>query len=142
MKTKQILICLFVVLLYACSTKNDGAPDSNPDDILLLRKWYYVSQTSSGKKVYYKACGNGNRDYIEFVAPNVYSEYHWKSTNDCSYVIESFMKWNKKGDVINFTYNGNTVYTALISELTATTFKFVYTDSMTKSSILYECQSY
>lgn len=141
MKKLIYMLSISFLMLQSCSS-GDNSSDSSNNNSLLLRKWYLVSQTFDGKTHYHTSCSNGNRDYIEFISSGIYNEYHYKGTNDCNYSIEGPYKWVKNGDVINFSHNGTNYFTGTISELTATTLKFVYTDAVTKNSSFYVYNSY
>lgn len=144
MKKNIYLLSISFLMLLSCSSGDNNSSDnsSNESNALLLRKWFLISQTFDGKTHYHTSCSNGNRDYIEFISSGVYNEYHYKGTSDCNYTLEGPYKWVKNGDVINFSHNGTNYFTATISELTATTLKFVYTDAVTKNSSFYVYNSY
>jgi hypothetical protein len=78
-----------------------------------------------GTTFYYPStCSNGLRDYLEFISPNIANYYY---VSNCNYVIEPYT-FTKNGNTLNMTYsNGNDPSVITISELTATTFKFVET---------------
>ena len=137
MKKLIYIFCISFFILQSCSS-GDNSSDSSNNNSLLLRKWYLVSQTFDGKIHYHTSCSNGNRDYMEFISSGVYNEYHYKGTSDCNYSLEGPYKWVKNGDVISFSHNGTNYFTATISELTATTLKFVYTDAVTKNSSFFK----
>jgi hypothetical protein len=148
---KKILMAIFVlsfcslsiIFQMSCQKKDDGANNTAIiDNTLFLRRWYYVSAISQGITYQSHACGNGNRDYLEFTMPNKYSEYHWKSSSDCSYIVTSVLTWVKNGNSIYFNYNGKQAAIAIISELTATNLKYVFTETDSQKSTLYVFQSY
>ena len=130
---KKYLLSVTFILLQSCSSGDSNSEQKNIDNSLLLRKWYVVSQTSQGKTYYHKPCTNGNRDYLEFSVPNIANFYHWNSTNDCSYVKESFT-WIKTGNVIKLNFYGD-ISTLTISELSVTSLIYVETYSVGSSSL-------
>ena len=139
MKKLIYLFSIAFLILQSCSP--DSSKNSeNVDNTLLLRKWYSVSQTSGGKTYIHKACSNGNRDYFEFITPNIANFYHWNNTTDCSYVKESFT-WTRTGDIIKLNFGGN-ISTLTISELSATRFIYVETPMDGSSSSKYVFSSY
>ena len=136
-----LLLIFSTVLLINCGGDSDDNSDNSIDNSLLLRKWYMVSQTYQGQTNYHKACGNGNRDYIEFLSPNVLNAYYWHSSSDCSYVLERH-NWSKKDNDIKITTNNTLIETYSISELTVTTLSFVVTGASNGESAFYVYSSF
>lgn len=122
MKKIIYLLSIAFLMLQSCSS-GDGSGSSN-NNSLLLKKWYWVSQTRVGQQPYYLTpCSNGNNDYFEFISPNVANFHHVRSNNDCSFVLEHYT-WTKNGNELILTFSG-IPYIATISELTAS--RLVYT---------------
>lgn len=144
---KKISFSLLLALLSLQSCSGDNRSEANNDDTsLLIRRWYYVSSTYQGRTSYAKVCtNNGHRDYVDFLSPNTANFYYIASAsnNICSdqYVLEPY-KWVKSGNTVNLTYNGVNVSSLVISELSATTLKYVETDAVTHESSLVEYRSY
>ena len=133
MKKLIYLFGIAFLILQSCSTKDSNSA-TNSDNPLLLKKWYHFSETYQGRITYSSTCSNGNRDYIEFKSPNIFYSYYVMSSTNCNYTSEGPFTWVKSGDVINFYHNGTVTHTATITELTATTLKFVDTDAVTHNS--------
>jgi hypothetical protein len=129
MKKIVYLLSITFLMLQACSSGDNSSEDNS----LLLRKWYLVSYTYQGNTYNSTPCSNGNRDYLEFINPNIANYYHVRSTNDCSFAKEEYT-WTKNGNVINFNFHSN-ISTLTISELSATTLIYVETSSTGSSSI-------
>lgn len=125
MKKIIYIISITFILLQSCTTGNSNGNIS--DNSLLLKKWYLVSYSYKGNTYNQIPCSNGNRDYLEFINPNIANYYHVKSTNDCSYALEA-NTWTKNGNIIQLKYYGN-VSACTITELTATSLIYVETDS-------------
>ena len=122
MKKIFYLLSVAFLLLQSCSS-GDGSGSSNNNSIL-LKKWYWVSQTRVGQQPnYLTPCSNGNIDYFEFISPNVANFYHVAGSTDCSYILEPYT-WTINGNVLTLKIFGSTEI-ATISELTAT--RMVYT---------------
>jgi hypothetical protein len=144
MKKITYLFCITFIVLQSCSS--GGSSDNSNNDSLLLRRWYFVSTTFQGTTYYPTVCNNnGHRDYVDFLSSNIANFYHVDSStgNNCSdqYALETY-HWVKNGNIINFTYFGNNSSTCVISELTATTLKYVETDAVTHGSSLNVYSSY
>lgn len=129
---KLIYLSIIFLALLSCSSGDDNS-QNNVDNSLLLRKWYLVSETSQGNTYLHKACGNGNRDYFEFIAPNIANFYHWISTNNCNYTSEPYTWTRNTSEVIKLNYGGD-ISTLTILELTATSFIYVETQKDGTSS--------
>ena len=124
---KKIFYLLSIIFIALSSCSSDSS-SSNEDNSLLFRKWYAVSHTENGTTFYPPTCANGLRDYVEFISPNIANFYYIRS---CSlydgYAMEPYT-FTKNGDVLNMTYtNGDDPSVITISELTATSLKFVET---------------
>ena len=141
MKKLIYLFSIAFIILQSCSTK-DSNSSMNTDNSLLLRKWYRVSNTRQGRIYYNQPCSNGNRDYVQFSTSDIYNTFNITSTNNCNYFVEGPFKWIRNGDVITFSFNGVKTSTAIISELTATSLKFVETEEGSSVSALYIFSSY
>jgi hypothetical protein len=135
-------------MLQSCSSGDNSSNTNNDNSSLLVRRWYKVSETYQGTTTYPIICSNnGHRDYIDFLTPNIANFYYVASSsgNNCSdqYALEQ-LNWIKNGNTINLTFNGTNVLasTCVISELTATTLKFVETDATTNESSLLVYSSY
>jgi hypothetical protein len=145
---KKLLRFILMTLLILQSCSGDNRSETNNDDTsLLIRRWYFVSSTSQGKTNYAETCpNNGNRDYLDFLSSNTANFYYIKSktNNICSdeFALESY-RWTKSGKIIKLSFiNGVEVSSMVISELSATTLKFVETNSISGESALYEYKSY
>lgn len=144
MKKIIYLLSITFILLQSCSS--GGSLDNSNNNSLLIRRWYFVSSTYQGTTHYATICNNnGHRDYIDFIEPNIANFYHVASSiaNSCSddYALVSY-NWVKNGNIMNFTYYGTNASTCVISELTATTLKYVETDVVTHESELFVYSSY
>ena len=128
---KKIILILSFTLIALSSCSSDSS-SSNEDNSLLFRRWYYVSHTQNGTTFYPITCSNGHRDYVDFISPNIAKFYYVDGTfggNDCSdnYAMEPYT-FTKNGNILNMTYSkGNDPSVITISELTATSLKFVQT---------------
>ena len=83
-----------------------------------MRKWYENSSQ----------CSNGNRNYHEFLPPNIYKHYVYPSSWDCNYILPEYGTWTRNGETIVLKYDqslGIADAILTIDELTATTFSFV-----------------
>lgn len=112
---KLITLILGITFVYSCSTSNDN---SSVNNTLLMRKWY-VNNSS---------CSNGNRNYHEFSAPNIYRHYVYPSSNNCNYILPEYGTWTRNGITIVIKYDpglGIADTRLTIDQLTATTFSFV-----------------
>jgi hypothetical protein len=81
-----------------------------------MRKWYVNSYR----------CSNGNRDYYEFLAPNIFRHYVTPTNTNCNYILPETGTWTRNGITITIDYDQaieNSILT--IDQLTATTFSFV-----------------
>lgn len=108
-------------MLQACSS--GGSDNSSDDNTLLLRNWYDNSYQ----------CSNGNRDYYQFSAPNIFRHYVTPSSNDCNYILPEYGTWTRNGSTILLKYDqslGIWDATLTIEQLTATTFSFVAQGSL------------
>jgi hypothetical protein len=126
---KKIILILSFSLLAFSSCSSDS--NSNEDNSLLFKRWYYVSHTQNGTTFYPLTCTNGQRDYIDIISPNIANFYYIESSNgsNCSgnYAMEPYT-FTQNGSVLNMTYsNGNDPSVITISELTDTSLKFVET---------------
>ena len=126
---KKIFLILSFSLLAISSCSSDS--NSNEDNSLLFKRWYYVSHTQNGTTFYPLTCTNGQRDYIDIISPNIANFYYISGSNgsNCSgnYAMEPYT-FTQNGSVLNMTYsNGNDPSVITISELTATSLKFVET---------------
>jgi hypothetical protein len=123
MKMKKIfyLFSITFIILQSCSS---GSSDNSSDDnTLLMRKWYDNCCH----------CSNGNRDYYEFLAPNIFRHYVYPSSNDCNYILPEYGTWTRNGSTILLKYDqslGIWDATLTIEQLTATTFSFVAQGSL------------
>ncbi len=115
MKNLFYLLSITFLLLQGCSS--DSSKDSeNIDNTLLLRKWYDNSYQ----------CSNGNRDYYEFSAPNIFKHYVTPSNTNCNYILPETGTWTRNGITITIIYDQPIEKSILtIDQLTATTFSFV-----------------
>lgn len=129
------LLSILFIIFQSCSSGNSSDKLDNPDNnSLLLRKWYWVSQTRVGQQAYFlTSCSNGNKDYFEFSSPNIANFYHVTSSNDCNYILEPYT-WTKNGNIITLKIFGDTEI-ATISELTATRLVYTLLESNGNSSI-------
>jgi hypothetical protein len=148
MKKTFLLLSIITLTLQSCSSGENSSETINDNSSLLVRRWYHVSSTYQGTTNYSIICSNnGHRDYVDFLSPNIAKFYYVESSigNNCSdqYVLEQ-MNWIKNGNTINLTFSGTNVLasTCVISELTATTLKFVETDATTNQSSLLVYSSY
>jgi hypothetical protein len=121
MKKIFYLLSISFLLLQACSSGgSNNNSSSNDDNTLLMRKWYEN----------WGHCSNGNRDYYEFLAPNIFRHYVYPSSNDCNYILPEYGTWTRNGITIVLKYDqslGITDAILTIDQLTATTFSFVAT---------------
>lgn len=120
MKKIICLISITIFILQSCSS--GGSDNSTSDNTLLMRKWYDNT---------YK-CSNGNRDYYEFSAPNIFRHYVTPSSQDCNYILPEYGTWTRNGITIVIKYDkslgGIGDATLTIDKLSATTFSFVSED--------------
>ncbi len=111
------LLSITFIVLQGCSS--DSRNNShNVDNTLLLRKWYYNTYR----------CSNGNRDYYEFLSPNIFRHYVTPTNTNCNYILPEYGTWTRNGLTIVLKYNqslGIADATLTIDQLTATTFSFV-----------------
>lgn len=114
-------------MLQSCSSgDSDNSSDNNT---LLLRKWYDNSYH----------CSNGNRDYYEFLAPNIFRHYVTPSSSNCNYILPEYGTWTRNGATILLKYDqslGIWDATLTIEQLTATTFSFVAQGSLEGNFVL------
>ncbi len=121
MKKILYLLSISFLMLQSCSSGNDD--NSSDDNTLLLRNWYDNSYQ----------CSNGNRDYYQFSAPNIFRHYVTPSSNDCNYILPEYGTWTRNGSTIILKYDqslGIGDATLTIEQLTATTFSFVAQGSL------------
>lgn len=121
MKKILYLLSISFLMLQSCSSGNDD--NSSDDNSLLLRNWYDNSYQ----------CSNGNRDYYQFSAPNIFRHYVTPSSNDCNYILPEYGTWTRNGSTILLKYDqslGIWDATLTIEQLTATTFSFVAQGSL------------
>jgi len=121
MKKLLFLVSISFLMLQACSS--GGGDNSSDDNTLLLRNWYDNSYQ----------CSNGNRDYYQFSAPNIFRHYVTPSSNDCNYILPEYGTWTRNGLTILLKYDqslGIWDATLTIEQLTATTFSFVAQGSL------------
>jgi hypothetical protein len=117
MKKIVLMLSFTLIALSSCSSDSNNSSD---DNTLLMRKWYDNSNP----------CSNGNREYYEFSAPNIYKHYvPGFFANDCSYFLAEYGTWSRNGITIVIKYDqslaiGDDILT--IDELSATTFSFVW----------------
>ena len=103
-------------MLQSCSSGSSN--NSSDDNTLLMRKWYVNNYQ----------CSNGNRDYHEFSAPNIYRHYVTPSNQNCNYILPEYGTWTRNGITIVIKYDGSLAGAEAkltIDQLTATTFSFV-----------------
>jgi hypothetical protein len=131
MKKLIYLLSVTFILLQSCSS-GDSSESSN-DNSLLLKKWYWVSQTYQGTTYNLKPCSNGNIDYFEFISPNVANFYHVSGNNNCSFVLEPYT-WTKNGNILTLKMFG-IAEIATISELTATRLVYTLVEANGNSSV-------
>lgn len=127
MKKIIYLLSITFLMLQACSS--GGSDNSSDENTLLLRKWYDNSYH----------CSNGNRDYYEFLAPNIFRHYVYQSNNDCNYILPEYGTWTRNGATILLKYDqslGIWDATLTIEQLTATTFSFVAQGSLEGNFVL------
>jgi len=117
MKKILYLVSISFILLQACSSGgSNNNSSSNDDNTLLMRKWYDNSYQ----------CSNGNRDYYQFSAPNIFRHYVTPSSQDCNYILPEYGTWTRNGITIVIKYDQGFADTILtIDKLSATTFSFV-----------------
>ena len=127
MKRYFYLLSITFVMLQSCSSgDSDNSSDNNT---LLLRKWYDNSYH----------CSNGNRDYYEFLAPNIFRHYVTPSSSNCNYILPEYGTWTRNGATILLKYDqslGIWDATLTIEQLTATTFSFVAQGSLEGNFVL------
>lgn len=134
MKKIIALFSITILILQSCSSGNNNSDDttSNEFNSLLFRRWYSVSRTVNGTTYYPPTCSNnGHRDHVDFISPNIANFYYINSSSggNCSneYALEPYT-FTKNGNTLQMTYsNGIDPSTITISELTATTLKYVET---------------
>ena len=127
MKKILYLLSISFLMLQSCSSGNDD--NSSDDNTLLLRKWYDNSYH----------CSNGNRDYYEFLAPNIFRHYVTPSSSNCNYILPEYGTWTRNGATILLKYDqslGIWDATLTIEQLTATTFSFVAQGSLEGNFVL------
>ena len=127
MKKIIYLLSITFVMLQSCSS--GGSDNSSDDNTLLLRKWYDNSYH----------CSNGNRDYYEFLAPNIFRHYVTPSSSNCNYILPEYGTWTRNGATILLKYDqslGIWDATLTIEQLTATTFSFVAQGSLEGNFVL------
>ncbi len=112
---KLITLILGIAFVFGCTSSSDN---SSVDNTLLMRKWYDNSYR----------CSNGNRDYYEFLAPNIFRHYVTPTNTNCNYILPEYGTWTRNGITIVLKYDqslgiGDAILT--IDELSATTFSFV-----------------
>lgn len=115
---KRLIYLLSIAFLMLQSCSSGGGDNSSDDNTLLMRKWYDNSYQ----------CSNGNRDYYEFSAPNIFRHYVTPSSDDCNYILPEYGTWTRNGSTIVLKYDqslGIIDATLTIDELSATTFSFV-----------------
>ena len=103
-------------MLQSCSSGSSN--NSSDDNTLLMRKWYVNTYQ----------CSNGNRDYYQFSAPNIFRHYVTPSSQDCNYILPEYGTWTRNGITIIIKYDqslGIADAILTIDELSATTFSFV-----------------
>ena len=116
MKKLIYLLSISFLMLQSCSS--GGGDNSSNDNTLLMRKWYVNTYQ----------CSNGNRDYYQFSAPNIFRHYVTPSNLDCNYILPEYGTWTRNGMTIVIKYDqslGITDAILTIDELSATTFSFV-----------------
>ena len=113
---KKLITLIFgITLVYGCSTNSDN---SSVDNTLIMRKWYVNSYR----------CSNGNRDYYEFLAPNIFRHYVTPTNTNCNYILPEYGTWTRNGMTIVIEYDqslGITDAILTIENLSATNFSFV-----------------
>ncbi len=127
MKKIIYLLSITFLMLQACSS--GGSDNSSDENTLLLRKWYDNSYH----------CSNGNRDYYEFLAPNIFRHYVTPSSSNCNYILPEYGTWTRNGATILLKYDqslGIWDATLTIEQLTATTFSFVAQGSLEGNFVL------
>ena len=115
---KLITLILGIAFVYGCSSGSND--NSSVDNTLLMRKWYVNNSR----------CSNGNRNYHEFSAPNIYRHYVYPSSNNCNYILPEYGTFTRNGNTIVLKYDpslGITDAILTIETLTASTFSFVAT---------------
>lgn len=139
---KKIIYLLSVIFftLLSCTSGNSSSETNTDNNTLLIRRWYFVSETYQGTTHYPVVCNNnGHRDYVDFLSSNVanFNYVASSSGNNCSdqYILEKF-NWIKNGNSINLKFFGTNVTSEnlVITELTSTTLKFTATDPTTNNS--------
>lgn len=116
MKKLIYLLSIAFLMLQSCSSR--GGDNSSDDNTLLMRKWYVNTYQ----------CSNGNRDYYQFSAPNIFRHYVTPSNLDCNYILPEYGTWTRNGSTIVLKYDqslGIMDAVLTIDELSATTFSFV-----------------
>lgn len=139
---KKIIYLLSIIFftLLSCTSGNSSSETNTDNNTLLIRRWYFVSETYQGTTHYPVVCNNnGHRDYVDFLSSNVanFNYVASSSGNNCSdqYILEKF-NWIKNGNSINLKFFGTNVTSEnlVITELTSTTLKFTATDPTTNNS--------
>jgi hypothetical protein len=116
MKKTFLLLSITLLMLQSCSS--GGGDNSSDDNTLLMRKWYVNTYQ----------CSNGNRDYYEFSAPNIFKHYVTPTESNCNYILPEYGTWTRNGSTIVLKYDqslGIMDAVLTIDELSATTFSFV-----------------
>ena len=115
---KKLFYLLSIVFLMLQSCSSGSSNNSSDDNTLLMRKWYVNTYQ----------CSNGNRDYYQFSAPNIFRHYVTPSSQDCNYILPEYGTWTRNGITIIIKYDqslGIADAILTIDELSATTFSFV-----------------
>ena len=124
MKKIFYIFSITFIILQSCSS--GGSDNSSIDNTLLMRNWYDNTYQ----------CSNGNRDYYQFSAPNIFRHYvtpFSSSSLDCNYILPEYGTWTRNGSTILLKYDqslGIWDATLTIEQLTATTFSFVAQGSL------------
>ncbi len=144
MKKIIFLFSFTFLILQSCSSGDNNSDETTANEFnsLLFRRWYFVSRTTNGSTYYPTICANnGHRDHVDFIFPNIANFYYITSSSggNCSneYALEPYT-FTKNGNTLQMTYsNGFDPSTITISELTATTLKYVETWDTGSALIVY-----
>lgn len=142
MKKIIYLLTITFLLIQSCSSSENSSETNNDNTSLLIKRWYFVSETYQGQTHYPIVCNNRHRDYVDFLSSNV-ADFNYvasSSGTNCSdqYVLEKY-NWIKNGNTISLKVYGTNVTsseTLTITELTATSLKFTATDAITHNSAI------
>lgn len=135
---KKFTTVFFVALLTAmtmvsCDKEDDDDEDGGDDigsgsvgnNTLLIRKWYYFSDTYGSVTDMYDHLCPTKKDFVEFKANNTFTTVD--HDEDCTVMDTYSGSWTRSGN--NLTANlGGFSQTAAIIELTNTRLRLMYTE--------------